>query len=76
MWQAVAKVVITSLVLLTFLSSLIRNMEFFSVADTLCADLEGKIVKTLKIRFKPGPVEPDLLRPPRKTLDLNKGAGY
>lgn len=29
-------------------------------------------MKTLKIRFKPGPVEPDLLRPPRKTLDLKK----
>lgn len=29
-------------------------------------------MKTLEIRFKPGPVEPDLLRPPRKTLDLKK----
>lgn len=29
-------------------------------------------MKTLKIRFKPGPFEPDLLRPPRKALDLKK----
>lgn len=43
-----AKAVIATLVLLTFLSSLIRNMEFFSVADRFCADLEGKKDEDIK----------------------------